>query len=157
MLEQIEFKNGRFNDYQNGNVMGFTNNTVVICNNARIMKEVADAIISTVNGIAEENDYWCDDEDVGAAVIKFSYGLQNVLTIEDQIITLGIEPALLYKAKDICDLWFIDEKDGLLITYPFTSFIGSHEIWESGKDEVYSRLCNGCFGCYDGSWVNLAQ
>lgn len=163
MLDMIEFKNGRFRankDSKGGedySTMEFTKNTVVICNNPRIMAELAQTILLTVNGQAEENDYYCDSEDVGAAVIDLAFGLQRVIKINDQTITLGIEPALVYKAEDIEDLWFLGEdiSDGKMFAYPLYSFIGSHDLWSKGKAEVYKSICNGNFGCYDGSWVAI--
>lgn len=35
--------------------------------------------------------------------------------------------------------------------------LGSHEVWNDGKDEVYKMICNGRYGTYDGKWVDLGE
>ena len=106
----------------------------------------------------------CDDEDIGNAKVLFRFGLQCVIEIGDQHITLALEPAAIYKANDVEDIWFIDWGGSDEIEafppyeefiYPMTIFKGSRQVWEDGKDEVYKAICNGRYGCYSGKWVDL--
>ena len=70
---------------------------------------------------------------------------------------MAIEPSIIYKAKSINDIWFIDYsgngstyKESI---YPMAIFKGSMNVWDSGLDEVYKMIVNGRYGCYDGKWV----
>ena len=128
------------------------------------MDSLAKEIMNTVNGKAEYNDYDCDDEDVGAAKMWLSFGLQRIIDINGQRITLALEPAIIYKANDIKDIWFFDCRENDKVEslppyeefiYPMMIFKGSQEVWDSGKDEVYKIICNGRYGTYDGEWVNI--
>ena len=66
MLEDILFKAKRF--AENNNCMAeLTDNTIILCSNYKVMDSLADEIVNTVNGEAEYNDYYCEDEDVGNA------------------------------------------------------------------------------------------
>lgn len=156
MLEGIEFKADRFFKEEDYNVIDFTENTIIICNNCKLMDTLVKEIFNTVNGDAEYNDYWCDDDDVGKAKIELSFGLQQIIDINGQKITLGLEPALIYKANKPEDIWFSDvngyDKEAI---WPMLIFKGSREIWEEGKEKVYKTVCGGQYGCYDGRWVNL--
>lgn len=123
------------------------------------MKTLADEIIKTINGEAEYNDYSCDDEDIGNAKYVLNFGLQKIIDINGQRITLCIEPAMIYKAENIKDIWFFDwsgkDEDYKESIYPMVVFKGSHEVWESGLDNVYRYIVNGRYGTYDGNWVRL--
>lgn len=158
MLEEIEFKADRFEKRENCNVIEFTENTIILCNNADLKHSLALEIFNTVNGDAEYNDYWCDNEDVGKAKYLIDFGLQTIIDINGQKITLGIEPSLIYKADKPEDIWFFDEngydKESL---WPMLIFKGSRDVWNSGKDEVYKTICAGRYGCYDGKWVNITK
>ena len=158
MLEEIEFKADRFEKREDCNVIEFTENTIILCNNADLKHSLALEILNTVNGDAEYNDYWCDNEDVGKAKYLIDFGLQTIIDINGQKITLGIEPSLIYKADKPEDIWFFDEngydKESL---WPMLIFKGSRDMWNSGKDEVYKTICSGCYGCYDGKWVNITK
>lgn len=163
MLEQIEFKDERFKKEEYYNVIDFTENTIILCNNYKLMDSLTKEILNTVNGKAEYNDYWCDYEDVGKAKIELCFGLQRIININGQKITLGLEPSLVYKANKPEDIWFFDykgkygEEEPLKyeeFIYPLLIFKGSHEAWEEGKDRVYENICNGRYGCYEGrNWV----
>ena len=51
MLQHIEFKNERFETKDNYNLLyGLTNNTIILCNNYKLMTTLCDEIINTVNG-----------------------------------------------------------------------------------------------------------
>lgn len=63
MLEAIEFKADRFKKEEDYNVIEFTDNTIILCNNYQLMDTIATEIINTVNGKAEHNDYYCDNDD----------------------------------------------------------------------------------------------
>ena len=159
MLEQIIFNNKRFKTEDDCNVIDFTNNTVILCSNYKLMDSLTTEIVNTVNGTAEYNDYWIDDTDVNAAKLDLCFGLQRIIDINGQKITLALEPAIIYKAEKIEDIWFFDcrvqENKYEEFIYPMSIFKGSLEIWNAGKDIVYKTICNGQYGCYDGSWVNI--
>ena len=72
-----------------------------------ISKELTE-IVDTVNEKAEYNDYWCDDEDVGKAKVELRFGLQQVIDINGQKITIALEPAIIYKANKPEDIWLFD-------------------------------------------------
>lgn len=164
MLRSIEFKDKRFRREEDYNLFSpISNNAIVLCNNYKLMDSLANEIVNTVNGKAEYNDYDCDDEDVGSAKWWLTFGLQQIIDINGQRITLALEPSIIYKAEDIEDIWFFDwkENDKLGICsyeefiYPICIFKGSHEVWNIGKDEIYKMICNGRYGTYDGKWIDL--
>lgn len=161
MVQYIEFTDERFNKNSNYNMLGeLANNTIIICANYKLMDTFAKEICDTINGKAESNNYWCDESDIGQAKIVLNFGLQRIIDINGQHITLGLEPSIIYKATSIDDIWFIDWKGGSKdikyeeSIYPITIFIGSEEVYERGLDDVYRAIVNGRYGCYDGSWVN---
>lgn len=162
MLQGIEFTDKRFDTNNENNQFTYlTNNTIVLCNNYRLMETLAEEIIKTVNGEAEHNNYCCDNEDVGKAKYILNFGLQKVVDINGQTIALCLEPAMIYKAEGIKDIWFFDwigenetYKESI---YPMIVFKGSQDIWNRGLDEVYKTIINGRYGAYDGKWVNLVN
>lgn len=162
MLRGIEFTDIRFKTEEKYNLFdGLTNNTIVICHNYKLMDTLEKEICNTVNGKAEHNNYDCDDDDCGKAKIVLQFGLQRIIDINSQRITLALEPAIVYKAKNIEDIWFFDWSGGLTGTvykefiYPMSIFKGSHATWNEGLDEVYKTICNGRYGTYDGRWIVL--
>lgn len=165
MLRAIEFKDKRFRTKEDYNLFSpISNNAIILCHNYKLMDSLAEEILNTVNGKAEYNDYDCDDEDVGNAKMWLSFGLQRVIDINGQRITLALEPAIIYKANDIENIWMFDcggtdEIESLPpyeeFIYPVCIFKGSHKVWEDGKDEMYKMICNGRYGTYDGKWVDL--
>lgn len=58
-------------------------------------KSLAKEILDTINGKAEHNNYWCDDEDVGKAKFDLVFGLQRVIDINGQKITLSLEESMI--------------------------------------------------------------
>jgi hypothetical protein len=161
MLQYIEFKNERFKTKDNYNLLcDLTNNTIILCSNYKLMTTLCDEIINTVNGQAEYNDYWCKDVDINNAKLELCFDLQRIIDINGQKITLSLEPSIVYKAKDIKDIWFFDWIGNLPykeFIYPITIFKGSQENWDEGLDEVYKYIVNDRYGCYDGKWVNLNE
>lgn len=156
MLEYIEFKEDRFKKEEDFNVIDFTENTIILCNNCKLMNSLAKEIINTVNGKAEYNDYWCESEDIGKAEIELHFGLQCLIDINGQKITLSLEPSIIYKANKPEEIWLFGINGyNKEVIYPMLIFKGSNQIWEAGKDEVYKNICNGRFGCYDGNFLNL--
>lgn len=158
MVRAIEFKDKRFELFDNDNLLTpITENIIIICNNLKLMTSFAEEIINTVNGRAEYNDYDCDDEDVGKAKYEINFGLQKVIDINGQKIILGLEPALVYRAKQLEDIWFLDcvgkDDDYKEFIYPLFAFKGGQNIWDEGLDRVYRDICNGIYGCYDGRWI----
>lgn len=164
MVRAIEFKDKRFKTEEDYNLMyPISNNMIILCPDYKTMDSFAKEIINTINECAEYNDYDCDEKDIGQAKLILSFGLQRILDINGQRITLALEPAIVYKANDINDIWFIDWSGGAAGTiykesiYPMTIFKGSKEVWNSGLDEVYKTICNGRYGTYTGKWVNLDE
>lgn len=162
MVRGILFKDKRFDTKDDNNLMcPITDNTIILCANYRLMRSLAEEIFNTINGNAEYNDYDCDEEDVGKAKYELNFGLQKVIDINGQKIILCLEPAMIYKAKHIRDIWFADwigkDDDYKESIYPITIFKGSNEVWDSGLDEVYKMVIGGRYGCYDGSWVTLTN
>ena len=160
MVRGILFQDKRFDAKDDNNLMSeMTENTIILCNNYRLMSTLAEEIVNTINGNAEYNDYNCDAEDIGKAKYELNFGLQKVIDVNGQKIILCLEPAMIYRAKQIKDIWFADalDKDGIYeeSVYPLTIFEGSNEIWDGGLDEVYKYVVGGRFGCYDGNWVAL--
>ena len=159
MVEAILFKHKRFNTVDDNNLLSpLTLNTIILCANYNLMESLAKEIVRTINGMAEYNDYVCDKVDVGKANYVLNFGLQKIIDVNGQRISLCLEPAMVYKAKNIEDIWFFDAT-GQGDTYkesiwPMTIFKGSHEIWDKGLDEVYRTVVCGRYGCYDESWVH---
>ena len=106
MLEDILFKAKRFVENNNNSMAELTDNTIILCSDYKVMDSLADEIVNTVNGKAEYNDYYCEDEDVGNAKFTLSFGLQRTIEINGQKIILCLEPAMIYRAKQIEDIWF---------------------------------------------------
>lgn len=162
MVRGILFKDKRFDTEDYNNLLcQITDNTIILCANHRLMCSLAEEIFNTINGNAEYNDYDCDEEDVSKAKYELNFGLQKVIDINGQKIILCLEPAMIYKAKHIRDIWFADwigkDDDYKESIYPMTIFKGSNEVWDSGLDEVYKMVVGGRYGCYDGSWVTLTN
>jgi hypothetical protein len=162
MLRGILFKDKRFETRDDNNLMNpMTENTIILCSNYRLMCSLAEEIFNTINGKAEYNDYDCDEEDVGKAKYELNFGLQKVININGQKIILCLEPAMIYRAKQIKDIWFFDwvgkDDNYKEFIYPMTIFKGSKEIWGGGLDEVYKAVVGGRYGCYDGSWITLTS
>lgn len=162
MLESILFKDKRFDTASNNNLMAeLTSNTIILCSDYKVMSTLADEILKTVNGDADYNDYFCDDADIGNAKYTLYFGLQRVIEINDQKIILCLEPAMIYRATSIEDIWFAtsagEGETYKEAVYPLNAFIGSKAIYAEGLDKVYKFIVSGRFGCYDGNWVTLAE
>jgi hypothetical protein len=161
MLEAIRFNKPDVfvtKDFYN-EMTDLTNNTIIICNSVPIHFALNDEILNTINGTAEYNDYACDESDVGTGKVLMLGGLQRMLSIGDQTITTGIEPALVYKAKSDEDIWFADTiitEDGKekILIYPMTHFKGHKDVWSEGLDSVYFYVAGGRYGAYDGTCWN---
>ena len=67
--------------------------------------------------------------------------------------------ALVYKAKCLKDIWFLDcngkDEEYKESIYPLFVFKGSRDDWDEGLDIIYKNICAGRYGCYDGKWANL--
>ena len=67
-----------------------------------------------------------------------------------------LEPAMVYKAKQIEDIWFLDcsgsGDDYKEQIYPMTVFKGSRQVWDEGLDKVYRTIITGAYGCYN-FWI----
>ena len=157
MLDYMEFKNEEFDQTQNLLGGQLTNNTIILCNSYETMNYLHSKIVDTVNEITEEDgiEYFCEDEDVLNAKTTLCFGLQRVIQINNQTITLALEPSIIYKAESIEDIWFADKLGDKYSVYSMDRFIGCQDKWNEGKDAVYRYIVNGRYGCYDGKWTNL--
>ena len=149
MLEAIEFKADRFKEEEDYNLIEFTENTIILCNNYKLMDTLSDEIVRTVNGEAEYNNCWRDNADFGEAKLDICFGLQRVIDIRGQKITIALEPAIIYKANKPEDIWLFDfhgckEIESMPayeeFIYPMLIFKGSRETWDDGKDVVYQLI-----------------
>lgn len=159
MLEGIRFNDKRFHQDDDCNIMAeLTGNTIILCRNFDMMQALAEEIYNTINGRAEHNDYYCDEEDVGKARYKKTFFLQHVIKINDQKITLCLEPAMVYRAQSFEDIWFFDHKkvgnDYLWTLTPLSTYKGAKEIWDKGLDCVYTQVTIGRYGGYTGEWID---
>jgi hypothetical protein len=158
MVKGIAFLSERFNAEDDNNIMcPIGHDIIVLCSDPNTREYLAEEILRTINGKAEYNEYECDTNDVGKASCQLVFALQRVLNINGQTITLCLEPAMVYKAKQIDDIWFAEQSAGnhKISIYPMTVFKGSEEVWEQGLDKVYKTIVGGQYGCYNGSWVNV--
>lgn len=161
MVRAILFKDKRFKVTDDDNLLSpLTENTIILCNNCDLKNSLTKEICDTINGNAEYNEYDCDDADVGKAKVTFRFGLQSIIDINGQKITLALEPSIIYKATKKDDIWFAGWSGGFAGTtyeefiYPIGVFKGSHDVWEKGLDEVYEMICSGRYGVYDGKWFH---
>lgn len=162
MVRGILFKDKRFDTKDDNNLMNpITENIIILCANYKLMYSLAEEIINTINGNAEYNDYDCDEEDIGKARYELNFGLQKIIDINGQKIILCLEPAMVYRTKDIRDIWFVDwvgkDDNYKESIYPMTIFKGSFDVWDSGLDEVYKMVVGGRYGAYNGRWVALTS
>ena len=56
MLEIVELKAERFKKEEDYNVINFTENTIILCKNCKLMHGRTEEILNTVNQKAEYND-----------------------------------------------------------------------------------------------------
>lgn len=108
MVNAIQFNLTRFNLHNDNNLLELTNNTIILYPNTDIMISLSDEIFNTINGKAEYNDYWCDESDIGKETAPIRFSLLTLINVNNQKITLSIEPSIIYKANSIDDIWFID-------------------------------------------------
>lgn len=164
MLRGIKFNSSQFRTKDDDNLLSeITNNCVILCPDYKRLDYLSHEIIKTVNSEAEYNDYDCDDDDIGKAKFVLQFGLQRIIDINGQRITIALEPSIIYKAKDVHDIWFFDwigsnefgNHSYEEFIYPMCVFEGYKDVWDAGLDEVYKTICNGRYGVYDGRWVNL--
>ena len=158
MLRGIRFNDERFDSNDGNNVLGeLTKNTIIICRNFDMMYTLAKDIFDTVNDRVQKHDYDCDDEDIDAAQYGIGFFLQRVIKINDQTITLCLEPAMVYKAQQLDDIWFLDTKKigdrYAEQIYPLSAFKGAKELWAAGLDAVYREIVIGRYGGYTGEWI----
>lgn len=159
MLRGIRFNDPRFDSNDGNNILsGLTKNTIILCCNCDMMYALSKDIFNTVNDRVQQHDYDCDDEDIGAARYHMGFFLQRVIEINDQTITLCLEPAMVYKARELNDIWFLDKKrigDRYVEQiYPLSAFKGAEKLWADGLDAVYREIVIGRYGGYTGEWIN---
>lgn len=158
MLQGIKFNEKKFDKENSNNLFcDLTNNVIVLCPNFDMKQELAQEIMATVNGKIEGNFYGFYDDKPEKAVYGTNMFLQTVIEIGDQKIYLSLEPAMVYKAKQIEDIWLLDEKkaeDGHLYTLiPFRFYKNAKNLWEKGFDYVYRNIHLGRYGGYSGEWI----
>ena len=157
MLNAIRICDERFDKEQN-TLAELTDNTIILCRNFDMMSTLAGDIVRAINKKGDYYDYICDDEDIGKAKYDVKLFLQKTIDINGQKISLCLEPAMVYRAKRIEDIWFLDygypnnQKSEQI--YPLTAFKGARELWESGLDAVYTQIAIGRYGGYNGEWIS---
>ena len=155
MLEYIEFTSYKFETKDGQNVLcELTNNTIILCNSYETMDFIADEILNTINLKSEHNEYICTSiSDIENAKMELAFGLQRVININGQKITLGLEPSIIYKSKSVQDIWFVDfDCYNKFMVYALSIFEGCDKGYEN-LDVLYENIVNGRYGCYDGKWV----
>ena len=163
MVRGIKFTDKRFREEDDDNMLcPMTENTIILCHDYKLMDTLAKEIMDTINDETENNQLDCDDEDVGNAKMWMCFGLQRIIDVNGQRITLALEPSVIYKANSIDDIWLFNyhsnnETQYQEFIYPITIFKGAEEIWNKVKDELYKTICAGNFGTYDGCWVDLGR
>jgi hypothetical protein len=158
MLEGIRFNDPRFDSNDGNNILSpLTENTIILCCNCDVMYHLSEDIFNTVNNRVQQHDYACDDEDIGNAQYRIGFFLQRVIQINAQTITLCLEPAMVYKAKELDDIWFLDTKKigdrYVEQIIPLKAYKGARELWEKGLDAVYKEIVIGRYGGYTGEWI----
>lgn len=157
MLNAIRICDERF-DMEQNTLAELTDNTIILCRNFDMMSTLAGDIVRAINKKGDYYDYICDDEDIGKAKYDVKLFLQKTIDINGQKISLCLEPAMVYRAKRIEDIWFLDygypnnQKSEQI--YPLTAFKGARELWESGLDAVYTQIAIGRYGGYNGEWIS---
>lgn len=157
MLNAIRIYDERF-DMEQNTLAELTDNTIILCRNFDMMSALAGDIVRAINKKGDCCDYICDDEDIGKAKYDVKLFLQKTIDINGQKITLCLEPAMVYRAKCIEDIWFLDygwpnnQKSEQI--YPLTAFNGARKLWESGLDAVYTQIAIGRYGGYNGEWIS---
>ena len=157
MLNAIRICDERF-DMEQNTLAELTDNTIILCRNFDMMSSLAGDIVRAINKKGDCCDYICDDEDTGKAKYDVKLFLQKTIDINGQKIARCLEPAMVYRAKRIEDIWFLDygypnnQKSEQI--YPLTAFKGARELWESGLDAVYTQIAIGRYGGYNGEWIS---
>lgn len=160
MVRGILFKDERFIIEEDNNLMcPMTENTIILCPNYEVMCSFTEEILNTINGIAGYNEIDCNANDFGKAELKIFGSLQRVINVNEQRIILCVEPAMIYRADQIEDIWFIDwqgsDDNYKEFIYPMSIFEGSQEVWDEGLDKVYKMIVDGRYGCYYRGWEYL--
>jgi len=160
MIHGIWFNDETFDRTSDNNIMyPLTKDTLVLCSDYQLMNFLANDIMTAINYENTDNDYDCDESDIGKAKYELNFGLQKVIDVNGQRITLCLEPAMIYRVKHISDIWFAEwvniDCEIKKSVYPMTAFIGSNELWNKGLVEVYQAIVCGKCGGYNGSWVKL--
>lgn len=157
MLDCIEFKSDKFETKDEENILcELTNNTIILCDSYETMDFIANEILNTINLKVEHNKYSCDVSDVENAKMELAFGLQRVIDINGQKITLALEPSIIYKSTSVQDIWFIwfidYENYNKFAIYALSMFKDCDKDYEN-LDVLYKNIINGQYGCFDGKWV----
>lgn len=158
MVRGIKFNDKRFSTKDDNNIFSqLTKNTIIICRNPEMKYYLAEEILDTINGRVTHNDCDCDIEDIGSARQDICCILQNTIIIGDQTITLCLEPAMVYKAKAIEDIWFFDRDSDGETLIPMELISGAIKVWQNGLDGVYKMVAQGAYGGYTGEWISVDE
>lgn len=153
MVSQILFTDKRFDAKNESNYMyELTKNTIILCTNQELLCSLGQEILDTIND-KTKNCYDCDVKDVGKAKIIIRNRLHMVIDVNGQTITLCLEPAMVYKAKEIDDIWFFTKvkingnyKECI---YPLSSFEGTEKVWKAGGlNSIYLGIVCGRYGTF---------
>lgn len=166
MFKGIEFNGDLFNCHNCYNLMDrMTQNMIVICETPRIKNIIWKEIEKICNGKCERDghDYYIpkEQENRGEFPPRITkYGVHylpttQIIIDEEQKITLTIEAPFVLTAKSIEDIWFAClNGENKISIYPMIIFHGSKGKWDQGISEVYSYICQGKYGSYNGYWLD---
>lgn len=141
-----------------------TKNTIVLFNNSELKTKFVREFLkikfdetdkddnSVFYSTVIDNDKYEEQSHKAHIKIKVEYLPTSIYYIDnEQKFIFTTEAPFILQCNDLNDLWFCDENNnGDIQVYAFTDFKGHKETWKSGIYEVYKKVLNGQFGCYEG-------
>lgn len=85
--------------------------------------------------------------DTAAENVRYLTTTMATLTTGQKFV-FTVEPAFLFAAQDLYDVWFVVEREEGITPIALCEFKGSKEDWEKGLEHIYANFVNGRYGCY---------
>jgi hypothetical protein len=150
MLHYIEVEN-YFSENKNLKLLEMTKNTIILCNNSKLVHDLLDIIdkIKNDNGDTTDGIRYNLSKTLNPSDIKRNlvYLPTSIYTVGKQRIIVTVEPTSVLLMNHPYDLWFFEDDE----FYSFSDFKGYKEIWkEDGSFGVYKNIVSGRYGCYEG-------
>lgn len=148
MLEYIIFTDNNFAPLTKETAPEFKQLSVVLCQGSALVEKIAHEIADTVNGEREQNTYWCNDADVGNAVLTRN-GQNVIVRINEQQIIISCDPNDAKVAQDYKDVILIGERQNKYAVQMLCDY--EHYIsrqYGSDPEKVYRALADGRFGLF---------